>query len=393
MAAVRTLFLSSYTGLGGGETSLLALLGALDRTRIDPFLVCPREGQLTEAARRLGVPVRVVAWRGAPVWFVPSVWRRAPAVPRILACIDDLGPSVLHSEFHALPHASAAARRRHLPLVFACYGWWFRPRPWQRAFYRDRVRTVLAISDAVRAGFLGSPPVIDPARVAVVPLGVDVTRFRPRHDDRPAIRARFGLPSDRPLVTLVARFQDVKGHHVFLDMARHVLRSDPRTLFGIAGENVFGGSADERYKQAIVGTATADSVLRDAVRFLGWTPNAEELIAASDVVVCSSRFESFGMVAVEAMACEVPVVSTNVGGPAETIVDGETGFLVPPARPDLLAARVLDLLADPAKRQAFGRAGRARVVSRFNVERYATVMADILTRVAGGAGPASVLRA
>jgi glycosyltransferase involved in cell wall biosynthesis len=382
MAAVRALFFSSYTGLGGGETSLLALLGAIDRSRIEPLLLCPREGRLTEAARQLDVTVRVVSWRGAPVWFVPSIWERVPAVARIVACVRELEPSVLHSEFHALPYAAAAARRRRLPLVFTCYGWWFRPRIWQRRFYNERVASMLAISDAVRSGFLGSPAVINPEHVQIVPLGVDVARFRPRPGDRQAIRARFGLPTDRPLVTLVARFQNVKGHHVLLDMARHVLRSAGNVLFAVAGENAFGGSADERYRQRILETAGADPVLRDGVRYLGWIPNTEELIAASDVVVCTSLFESFGMVHIEAMACEVPVVSTNVGGPAETVVDGQTGFLVPPSRPGLLAARVLELLADADKRRAFGRAGRKRVIERFSIEQYAATMTEVLVRAA-----------
>jgi glycosyltransferase involved in cell wall biosynthesis len=382
MAAVRALFLSSYTGLGGGETSLLALLGALDRARIVPLLVCPREGQLTEAARALKVDVRVIPWRAAPVWFVPAIWTRAPAVSRLLACIDEVRPAVLHTEFHALPYAVGAARRRALPVVFGCYGWWFRPRRWQRGFYRFPRLSVLAMSDAVRAGILERPGALDPACVSVVHPGVDTRVCRPRVGDRGAIRARLDLPFDRPLVTLVARFQDVKGHHVFLETARRVLRSEPRACFAIAGDNVFGGSADEGYKRRIVETVASDGALHDAVRLLGWIPRPEELMAASDVVVCSSLFESFGMVAVEAMACEVPVVSTNVGGPAETIVDGETGYLVPPQRPDLLADGVLRLLGNPDERRRLGMAGRRRVVERFSVDRYAAAVGDVLTRVA-----------
>lgn len=382
MAAVRVLFLSSYTGLGGGETSLLALLGALDRSRIVPLLACPREGQITEAARRLGIDVRVLPWRGAPAWFVPALWTRAPAAARIGACIDELRPAIVHSEFHALPYAFGAVRRRQLPIVFTCYGWWFRPKPWQRALYRDSRITVLAISHAVRNGFLGDPPAMDPARVMVVPLGVDARICRPRPSERDAIRAGLGLPTAAPLVTLVARFQHVKGHHVFLEMARRVLQAEPRACFAIAGENVFGGRVDETYKRRIVDTVAADPRLRDAVRFLGWIKASEELMAASDVVVCSSLFESFGMVPVEAMACEVPVVSTNVGGPAETIVDGETGFLVEPGCPEALAERVLRLLANPDESRAFGRAGRSRVIARLSVERYAEAMTAVFSSVA-----------
>jgi glycosyltransferase involved in cell wall biosynthesis len=226
---------------------------------------------------------------------------------------------------------------------------------------------------------------MDAARVPVVHLGVDTRIYRPRPAERQSIRSRLGLPASAPLVTLVARFQNVKGHHIFLDMANRVLLSEPRARFAIAGENVFGGRGDEAYKRRIRDTVDADPALQAAVQFLGWISETEDLLAASDVVVCSSLFESFGMVHLEAMACEVPVVSTDVGGPAETIVDGATGFLVPPGRPDLLAARVLRLLGDPHERQALGRAGRARVIERFSVDRYAETMLNVFDAVTGDA--------
>lgn len=380
---MRVAFFSTYTGLGGGETSLLALLGALDRDRLGPVLVCPRDGPLPVAARALGVEVRIVPWRGASAWFHPAVWARLPPVKRIADCLEAVGPASVHTEFHALPFVAPAARRLGLPVVFTCHGSWFRPKPWQRALYRQHDLDIVAVSEAVRAGFVGTPPWIDPATIEVVPLGVDTSVHRPRPDERQALRDTFGLPPAAPVVTLVARFQRVKGHDVFLDMARRLLNQVEDACFAIAGENVFDVAADESFKQEVVNVARSDPRLRDAVRFLGFVQQPERLISASDVVVCSSRFESFGMVPLEAMAAGVPVVSTDVGGPVETIVDGETGFLVAPGRPDLLADRVARLLADPTLRKTMGRAGRARVVDRFEVARYAARMTDILLDAPG----------
>jgi glycosyltransferase involved in cell wall biosynthesis len=90
------------------------------------------------------------------------------------------------------------------------------------------------------------------------------------------------------------------------------------------------------------------------------------------------------MAVVEAMASGVPVVSTNVGGPAETVVDEETGYLVPPNRPDLIAARVLALLEDAQLRHRMGLAGRTRVVERFGLRRYAKGFSAILESLAAG---------
>ena len=382
MGTIRVLFASYYTGLGGGETSLTTLLGALDRTRYAPVVLCPREGQLTEAARALGVAVRVVPYRGASVWFVPPLWARLPAVARLAEAVRGLGPAVVHSDFHTLPYLVPACRGGGVPVLFTCYGWWFRPRPWQRAFYRTGPRAILAVSEAVRAGFLGRPPFMGADRVQVLPLGVDTERFRPRPGERDAIRRELGLSPDAPLVTLVARFQHVKGHDRFLDAARLIARERPDAHFAVAGANVFGGRPDEAFGRRVQATARADATLRERVRFLGWVPTIERLVAASEVVVCPSRFESFGLVAVEAMASEVPVVSTDVGGPAETIVDGETGYLVPPGDPRRIAERVVTLLADPPLRARLGRAGRARVLARFSRERYVSGFSDVLARLA-----------
>jgi glycosyltransferase involved in cell wall biosynthesis len=187
----------------------------------------------------------------------------------------------------------------------------------------------------------------------------------------------FGFAVHAPLVTLAGRFQDVKGHHVFLDMARRILDTRSDVQFAVAGDNAFGVAADAAYQQRVLSIAASDPALAKSVRFLGFVSRCDELLAASDVVVCSSRFESFGMVHIEAMASGVPVVSTNVGGPAETIVDGTTGWLVPPDRPDLLADRVRGLLDDPDERRRMGAAGRARVLAHFTLDRYAASMADL----------------
>jgi glycosyltransferase involved in cell wall biosynthesis len=382
---MRVAFFSSYTGLGGGETSLLALLAAIDRTRVAPALVCPAGGLLPARARALGVQVRLEPWRLASVWFHPRLSAASRDVDRLGEVLDALGADAVHADFHALPLVVPAARRRRLPVVFTCYGWWFRPKPWQRVFYRQPGLTILAISEAVRRGFIGPTRWIDPSRVEVLPLGIDPDVHRPRPDERASIRAAHGLPVDVPLVTLVARFQRVKGHDVFLAMARRVLDAHPATRFAIAGDNAFGVASDEAFRKQVFAAVAADGRLREAVHLLGRVDAPQELVAASDVVVCSSRFESFGMAIVEAMAAAVPVVSTNVGGPAETMVDGETGFLVPPDRPELLAERVGELLTSPNLRERLGHQGRRRVVARFTAARYAARMSDVLHEALAGA--------
>ena len=98
----------------------------------------------------------------------------------------------------------------------------------------------------------------------------------------------------------------------------------------------------------------------DRVRLVGAVPRPDmpALLRSADLVVCAPWYEPFGLVPLEAMACGVPVVATAVGGFLDTVVDGVTGILVPPQRPDRLAAAIRKLLAEPFWREAFGTAGR-----------------------------------
>jgi glycosyltransferase involved in cell wall biosynthesis len=374
------LFVTAYSGLGGGETSLLGLCGALDPS-ITPSIVVPRDGELAREARSLGIRVHVMPFRGASRWFVPAVWARLPPAARLRRLLVQEEQDVVCTDFHSLPFAAPACRSLAIPVVFHCWAWWFRPFAWQRGLYRRDVQVTVACSDAVKTGFLGDPPFMPADRVSRIYPGVDTNRFRPRPEDIALFRRAFDLPVDRPLVTLVARFQNVKGHDDFLEAAAAVARARPDALFAVAGENVFGGAADESFARRVRTAADASALLRSRVRFLGWVDRPEALLAASDVLVCSSRFETFGMAVIEAMSCSTPVVSTNVGGPAETILDSETGFLVPPGQPQLIAERVLMLLGDETLRRRLGAEARQRVERHFSLSRYGATFSAAIAGV------------
>jgi len=377
-SARDVLFISAYTGLGGGESVQLNLMRALDRGRYRLHLVCPREGQLPAAARALGVQVHLLPYRAATAYFVPVIWTRLPVVGRLTDLIRGEGIAAVHSDYHSLPFAASAARRAGVPVVWNAMGWWFPARPWQRRFFRQQVTQIIAITQAVRDRWLAaSGGFLPPERIRVIVPGVDPDHFHPGVDGSP-VRERLGLGADVPLVGMIARFQRVKGHDIFQAMARRVAAEVPAARFVVAGENVFGVAKDEAYKREILAAAQSDSLLRERLTYLGFWEDARQVIAACDVIVCPSRFESLGMVHLESMAMARPVVSMNNGGPAETVVDGETGFLVPPEDPAALAQRVIALLRDPELRARMGAAGRARVLAHFTAAGYAEAFAQLL---------------
>lgn len=361
---IRILFASWYSGLGGGETDLLTLVDKLDKSRYEPHLLLPAEGQLSKRWRSAGLPLHILPYRGASTFFIPAFWARFPVVRRMKELLRREQIDLVKSDYHTLPLIAPAAQSLGIPVTWTLHGWWFKPARWQKAFFR-RISKATAISKAARDGFLGDPPFMPAGKMPVVPSGVDTDRFRPALDGL-ALRREIGIGAEASVVAMVARFQAVKGHDTFQALAKRVLAKRPDAQFIVAGDDVFGVAADERYRDRILAIARSDVCLRDRLHYLGFRDDVEAVYAAADVFVCASAFESYGLANLEAMACSVPVVSTSRGGPSETIVDGVTGFLVEPEDVEALAAPVLRLLADEGLRKKMGAAGRKHVERNFS---------------------------
>ncbi len=378
---INLLFLTTYTGIGGGESLQLNLMRALDRTRYNLHLLTPRPGAFPEAAAALGVATHVIPYRGTTTLFVPALWAHFPVVGKMRAFLRDQSIQAVISDYHSLPFIIPAAEALHIPVIWNAMGWWFPIYRWQRDFFQHRISRIIAITSAVKERLLHTPPIIPPECIDVLIPGVDPAIHHPQVDGS-AVRSKLEIGPDVPLVAMVARFQNVKGHEYFLEAARLILEAVPEARFAVAGENVFAVSKDETYKRSILNMAQADPLLRERVTYLGFWPDAREVIAAADVMMCSSWFESLSMVALESMAMERPIVSTSVGGPAETVIDGKTGYLVPPRDSSVLAARAVTLLKNPALRQQMGQAGRAHVLEYFSAQRYADGIGQVVDQLA-----------
>ncbi len=371
------LFISTYTGIGGGESLQLNLMRALDDKRYSLHLLTPRRGPFAEAAASLGVTTHFLPFRGTSTFFIPAIWSWFPVVSRLYPLLQEYEISAVLSDYHSLPFIVPAAEYLSVPVIWNAMGWWFPIHTWQRHFFQHRVKKIIAITHAVRDKLLGQPPMIPYESVDVIIPGVDPLVNHPDIDGSP-VRDKLGIGPHTPLVAMVARFQNVKGHEYFLEAARLILADVPDAHFAVAGENVFAVSKDEAYKTSILNMAHSDPLLNERVSYLGFWPDAREVISAADVMVCSSWFESLSMVALESMAMQRPIVSTSVGGPAETILDGITGFLVEPRDSRAIANRTVQLLRDPALRKRMGEAGREHVIQHFSAQHYAEKIGNMI---------------
>ncbi|MFF3331094.1 glycosyltransferase [Streptomyces sp. NPDC002888] len=217
---------------------------------------------------------------------------------------------------------------------------------------------------------------VPPRQVSVVPCGVDVEHFRPgvRGTDVPERQRRHRL-------LVCGRLVRRKGY----DRAVRALTEIPDAELLVAG----GPSADllETDPEAERLLWLADQAgVADRVRLLGAVDPARmpALIGSADAIVCTPSYEPFGIVPLEAMACGVPVVATDVGGHRDTVADRRTGRLVPPGDTAALASTVRDLLGDEELRRRYGEAGRERVLARFTWQRVADGVEHVYRQVAAG---------
>lgn len=371
MPPLNLLFITHYTGRGGGESVQLNLMAALGPRGYRMHLVTPRDGVFNRLARELGVSSYVMPFRGASTLFVPWVYRRFPIARRLARLLTEQQIDLIHSDYHALPFAVGAGQRAGVPVLWNAMGGWFPLRTWQAGFFRDQVARSIAITDTVRRELVRSGQVLAPEQLEIIIPGVDPDQYRPGVVSGDAVRSRIGIGPEVPLVSLIGRFQHVKGQHVFVSMAAKVLQAVPETHFALAGDNVFGVRADEAYKAQVLAMVQADPALQERVHFLGFWPDSREVVAASTVIACTSYAESLGMVVIEAMSMGAAVVSTRGGGPSETVRDGATGFLAEPGNPESFAGHVIALLRDPGLRGRIGEQARAHVIADLSIARYA----------------------
>jgi starch synthase len=224
---------------------------------------------------------------------------------------------------------------------------------------------VIAVSHGVRGDILSCYPQVMPERVHVIHNGIDPEIYRPRRSEEAL--ARFGVDPSKPYAFFNGRMTRQKGLQLLLAAA---LKMDPRHQLVIVAS-----SPDTPEIAAEIG-ALAERV-RSERGNLVWIDHyipLEDLIhlhSGASVFVCPSIYEPFGLVNLEAMACETAVVASRVGGIPEIVVEGETGYLVDYDPNDVeaftsaLAARVDELLSDPALAARMGKAGRERVVQNF----------------------------
>jgi glycosyltransferase involved in cell wall biosynthesis len=215
-----------------------------------------------------------------------------------------------------------------------------------------RAAAVICVSEAVRHSY-GS--LLLP-NVETISNGIDLALFE-KTFDREGARARFGAGPLDLLIAAAGRLELEKGFETLVRAASAAESAAPSLKVVLAGE----GTQFERLREL-----SRELGIAGQIRFPGRVEDVASFLRAADLAVVPSLAEGQGMVAIEAMAAGRAVVASDVGGLKETVVEGETGLLVPPGDSDALAAAIFRLLGDESERNLMGRRGKARAASLYS---------------------------
>lgn len=361
---VQTCFSASWGGL---ELQALEVSKRLASRSHRVWLACPKASRLEAEAREAGLATLALGVTG----YVHP--RAVAALSRFLRRerIDVI--HCQHSKDLATVVPAGILSGRSCPILLSkrVGSYLMKKDPFHRFTYAH-VDRVLAISEVIRRNVVDTTPA--PAeRVTTLHDAVDLDVFSPAAARRDAIRSEFGFDDRTIVVGFVGRFSPGKGHEELLDAAATLAPADPRLRFVIVGEASLG---EENYARTIRERASGLG-LDSVVRFAGFRRDVPDVLASFDIFAFPSHAEAFGVVLIEAMAMERPVVSTNCDGVVDIVVDGETGIFVHPGRSDELAAAISRLAADPSLRQSMGTAGRRRVEEKFDQRQQTDAIVEI----------------
>lgn len=223
-------------------------------------------------------------------------------------------------------------------------------------------RQVIVISQALANFYQSNSLIHDETKLNRIHYGLDLKEFDHKllKTQKKEIYQPLGIPEGAQIVLTVGRLEVQKGQHYLINAFPKIHAYSPNIHLIIVGQGSLHFQLENHIKKL---------GLSSHIHLLGWRPDVQSLMAASDIFVLPSLWEGFGLVLLEAMAAQCPVIASNISAIPEIVVHGKTGILVPPRDSDALAQAILDLLQNSEQRLSMGREGRLRVMTDFTVER------------------------
>jgi glycosyltransferase involved in cell wall biosynthesis len=380
---VRILFVTESFGIGGTEAHLLELLPSLQAKGFDTAAFCFSElGARARVLQDAGVPITAASGIGtARKRSLLAPIRLAGGAAMLLGLIKRWRPTIIHF-FLPGPYLAGAPTSifAGVPIkIMSRRSLSDYQRKWPGAASLERMLhphmdAVLGNSRAVVDELIGKEGCPE-SQVRLIYNGVRISENQTTRAEAAAV---LGLSEQAFVATVIANLFSYKGHLNLIAALAQIPRELPRPW------NLLCAGRDEGEGSAIA-RMIAEKGLADNVRLLGERSDVPLLLAASDIGILSPiRNEGLSNAVLESMAAGLPMVVTDVGGNAELVIDGKTGFVVPPHDASSLAAAILRLARDAGLRQTLGNNARRRVAEQFSfrasVDQYCSLYEELLAR-------------
>jgi len=352
------MYVVDHLKIGGAQTHLLQLLSRLDRQRFRP-MVCALKahGDLVATVEQMGVPV-FDGGLGRSLMGAGGL----RVLGRLAWLLRRERVDVAHAYlFHPNALTPIAARLARVPAIVVSKRSLDRyparlPR-WACQLGNALAHRIMVNADAI-GRFAAAEERCSRDKMILIPNGVREEALGPAADAS-QVRSALGIPAGAPVIGAVSRLAWKKGIRYLIQATPRLIESAPEARVVIAGDGPLRSELEAEAAALGVG---------HRVLFLGSRDDTIDLLGAFDVFVLPSVVEGMSNALIEAMAARRAVVATDVGGNAEVVIDGETGFLVKSGDPGALAAAILKLLDAPELAADMGAAGRRRVIEHYRVD-------------------------
>jgi len=367
----RILYLIESWGPGGAERVVLNLATGLNRSEYYPIVGVIHSGWLYDEMLKRGVQTTIIPTGGSYdfklLYYLITLIRRQGICLVHSHLMDMNFYSSIAAKIVGIPHIATEHGDIHHTSKNSQFG--FKP----KAISSFSTKLVF-VSKFTQGAFLKRIG-LDGRKTEVIYNGIDLEVFH-REIDTKKKRAELGIEEDDFVVGNIGNLYPVKGQTYLLQAASKVIQRTTNAKFMIIGR----GELENKLKEEV-----KNLNLRNHVLFLGFREDTHELLKVMDIFVLPSLSEGMPLSLIEAMACSLPTIASDVGGISEVITDGLTGFIIPPADPETLADRIIYLLENPQSASKMSKRALQKVKTSFDLQtminNYCRIYEEVTSRL------------
>jgi D-inositol-3-phosphate glycosyltransferase len=344
--------------LGGLELSTIRLAQAMENKGVSTVVIVPKSSALEQRAKDANLQVITIT----PHWKYGDVIAALQLATVLKEQQIELVLLMQSKDIHLAALASMTISQVKL-VFYQQMNSRYNKRDFIHSWMYSKLSLWISLTQSMKEDVI-SYTSVPCEKVKVVPLGIDLQKFDPLQYNINDSRAFLGLPQDIDIIGVLGRLDKQKGQHILLRAVPEIVKQHQNVMVLIAGDETAG---EHGYKEYLL-SLCHELDIEQYVKYLPFTDDVPRLMSALDVFVLPSFSETFGLVIVEAMAMQLPIIATKAGGVPEIITDGKTGLLIEPRDTTALAMAILRVLGEPALRSSLGHVAREEALERYDFD-------------------------